>query len=194
MGFAKRVRLSEFKGISEPRSSITLNDGDEIVAAMFTIENTEKDIIIYTNKGYGIRIPLDSVKLLGRAAKGTRQLVLSENEWVVNASKIDPTKKTLFYITSLGKAKLTQEKYFPICNKKDELVPLISLSPTETLLYIASVNRKKDVVRVYFRDNDPTDIELNKMEMSVRKASGKKMVRVPRGDKILSVKVFTETN
>lgn len=191
-GYAKRVKLSEFKGISEPRSSITLNEGDEAVAALFTLENSSNDIIIFTNIGRGIRININDLKVYGRAAKGLRQITLQDGEYVTNANKVEPNKKALFYITSAGRAKITDEKYFPVMERNEESLQLITLEGNESLLYVASVNNKKDIVRVYFKNADPVDFNLSELKVATRIAKGEKVIKVPRGDAVVSVKIFTD--
>lgn len=193
-GYAKRVKLSEFKGISEPRSSITLNDGDEVVAALFSLENSINDIIIFTNKGRGIRIRMEELRVYGRAAKGLRQITLQDDEFVTNANQVNPTKKSLFYITSAGRAKVTDVKYFPVMERNEESLQLITLEGSESLLYVASVNNKKDIVRVYFKNADPVDFNLSELKIATRIAKGEKIIKVPRGDSVVSVKVFTDNN
>ena len=193
-GYAKRVKLSEFKGISEPRSSINLNEDDELVAALFTLENSDQDIIIFTNMGRGTRIKMEELRVYGRAAKGLRQITLQDGEYVTNANKVDPTKKALFYITSAGRAKVTDVKYFPVMERNAESLQLITLEGNESLLYVASVNNKKDIVRVYFKNADPVDYNLSELKVATRIAKGEKVIRVPRGDSVVSVKIFTEKN
>ena len=191
-GYAKRVKLSEFKGISEPRSSITLNDGDEVVAALFTLENSSSDIIIFTNTGRGVRININDLRIYGRAAKGLKHINLQDGEFVTNANKVDPSKKALFYITSAGRAKVTDVKYFPVMERNEESLQLITLEGNESLLYVASVNNKTDVVRVYFKNADPVDFNLSELKIATRIAKGEKVIKVPRGDSVVSVKVFTD--
>ena len=190
-GYAKRVKLSEFKGISEPRSSITLSDGDEVVAALFTVENSNNDVIIFTNKGRGVRIRMEEIKVYGRAAKGLRQITLQKDEYVTNANKVDPSKKALFYITSAGRAKVTDVKYLPVMERNEESLQLITLEGSESLLYVASVNNKKDIVRVYFKNSDPIDFNISELKVATRIAKGEKVIKVPRGDSVVSVKIFT---
>ena len=190
-GFVKRVKLSEFKGISEPRNSITLNVGDEVVSALFSLEDSENDIIIYTDTGYGVRLPIRDLPIRKRTAKGSRWLKLGENENVSNADIIDASTKTLFYITSTGRMKITQTKYFPSMGKNGELLQLISLGAREKLFRILGIGDKKnDVVRLYYKQNEPIDVEVDSMTMSTRIAKGDKVVRQPRGDSIVSAKVI----
>lgn len=189
-GFCKRIKISEFKGLTGSRNSITLNDGDEVVSALFGMEDDNSDIIIYTNKGYGVRIPVNDIKIYGKAAKGSRQIQLKENEFVINANIIDPMRKTLFYVTSAGRMKITQEKYFPRMKKTDEPLQLITLENNETLLYILSVSHKKDTARVYFKNKEPVEYKLNNLKLTTRIAKGEKVVKVPRGESVVSIKII----
>lgn len=192
-GYAKRVKLTEFKGISEPRNSITLNDGDEVVSAMFSLEDDKNDIIIYTDTGYGVRLPIDSIKIYGKAAKGIRHIMLHDGENVINANIIDPQRKTLLYVTTAGRMKVTQEKYFPRMSRTDEPLQLITLDKNEKLFYISSVRHKKDKVRVFFKNQTPVDFELNNLEMSTRKSKGEKVLKVPRGEMVVSLKIMSNS-
>ena len=189
-GFCKRIKIKEFKGITGSRNSITLNDGDEVVSALFAMEDDSSDIIIYTNKGYGIRIPINDIKIYGKAAKGSRQIQLKENEFVINSNVIDPLRKTLFYITSAGRMKITQEKYFPRMKKTDEPLQLITLENNETLLYILSVSHKKDTARVYFKNKEPVEYKLSNLKLTTRIAKGEKVLKVPKGESVVSVKII----
>jgi DNA gyrase/topoisomerase IV subunit A len=132
------------------------------------------------------------LKVYGRAAKGLKQLTLQDGEYVTNANKVDPSKKALFYITSAGRAKITDVKYFPVMTRNEESLQLITLEGNETLLYVASVNHKKDIIRVYFKNADPVDFNLSELKVATRIAKGEKVIKVPRGDVVVSVKVFTD--
>lgn len=188
-GLAKRVPMSEFKKISNYKTGITLNPGDEVAAALFSFNTTVKDIIIYTNIGNGIRLPIDSIKIAGKAAKGVNQITLRDDEYVVNASNINPNKKLLFYITSAGRVKLTDIKYFPVMQRKDDTLSLISLDSNETLVGVSSVS-KNDVVMVYRKNSDPVELELKDLKTTTRIAKGEKMIKTPKGDKVIAYKIF----
>ena len=191
MGYAKRVKLSDFKGISEPKKSILLSDGDELVAARFTLNNTASDIIIYTNDGYGIRIPVVDINIFKKEARGSKVINMGEGQHVQNANIIINDIKHLFYITTSGRAKITQAKYFPTMKRGDEPLQLITLSGTDRLLYIEGVcNRRGAICRVYFKNKEPKDLKLADVELTTRKAEGKKYIKVPRGESIVSVKMF----
>lgn len=188
-GFAKRVPLSEFKKITDYKSGISLNDGDEVAAAMFSVDNNMKDIIISTNMGNGIRLPIKEIRTSGAQAKGVSMVTLKDGEEVVNASLVNPKKKLLFYITSSGRVKITEMKYFPVMERKGETLNLISLQGDETLLGVSAVD-KNDVVMVYRKKNDPEQINIKSLEVGTRASKGEKIVKTGRGDSVVAFKVF----
>ena len=188
-GLAKKVPINEFNKITDYKMGIILNPDDEVAAAMFSFDKSSKDCIICTNLGDGIRISINDIKTLGKQAKGVKQINLKEDEYVVNACKINPSKKLLFYVTSSGRVKLTETKYFPVMQRKDEALSLISLDKNETLIGISSVS-KNDVVMVYRKNSEPVEINLNDIKVSTRIAKGEKMIKTPKGDKVVAYKIF----
>jgi DNA gyrase subunit A len=188
-GFAKRVKLSEFKKITDHKLGISLNDDDEVASAMFTTDSSLKDIIISTNLGNGIRLPLSEVRTVGIGAKGSAMVTLQEGEIVVSASLINPKKKLLFYLTSSGRAKITEMKYFPVMDRKGETVNLISLQGNETLIGVSTVD-KNDIVLIYKKHGDPEQIEIKSLTPGTRVSKGEKLVKTGRGDAVVAYKVF----
>ena len=192
MGYAKRIKLSEFKGLSEPRKSINLVDGDEVVAAIFTMEQSNNDIIIYTNKGNGIRIKVSDINIFKKEARGTKVINVDDDQYVQNANIILPNASKLFYLTTSGRAKITQSKYFPVMKRGDEPLQLIQLKPSYKLLYIEGIERRKNCyAMIFFKNKEPEKIKLSDIDITTRKAEAKKYIKVPRGESVVSVKLFS---
>lgn len=188
-GMAKRTALSEFKKLTDYKSGITLNKGDEVAAAMFSVDNSMKDIIISTDKGNGIRLPIAEIRNSGAQAKGVSMVTLKDDEVVVNASMVNPKRKYLFYITSSGRAKITEMEYFPVMERKGETMNLISLQGGETLVGVHAVD-KNDVVMVYRKKDEPEKIEIKSMTPGTRVSKGDKLIKTGRGDCVVAFKVF----
>lgn len=192
LGFSKRINLKDLKKFVSNTVCMGLNDGDEVVSALFTTGSTENDdICIFTNLGNGVRRPISDIKIAGKAAKGTRQLSLKSGEYVVGSSKIERSKKYLFYITSAGKAKLTELKYFPVMARNEDAVSLILLDKNEFLVGIASVD-KKDSVMAFRKHQDPVLLNVKDIEVGARMSKGKKYMTSPKGDYVCAFKVFRE--
>lgn len=188
-GFVKKTLLTEFSNINGSIMAIKLPATDELVAAEFTVDNTTKDMVIYTNLGNGIRRDINEFPTMKANARGVRQLILPEDEYCVGTDKIIPDKKYIFYITSAGRAKITEAKYLPNMKRKDDILSLIKLENNENLVGIKSVS-KNDKVVVYRKNSEPVTINISDMEVSTRVAKADKMVKTPKGDSVLSYTVI----
>lgn len=188
-GYSKRVPLSEFKKITNPRSIITLDEDDSVVHASFINNKKTKEIIIFTNKGNGIRISADDIKEYGKAAKGLGTILLTDNEYVTGAGISNPKDPYIFYITSSGNAKLTESEYFPIMERKDAPINLINLSSREELIGVSTVT-KKDKLIIYKKLSDPVTINIEDIPVKIRLSSGVKICKLDKGDSIVSYKIF----
>lgn len=189
-GIVKKVHISAFKKITDSKLGITLNDGDEVASAIFAFDKLCKDIIISTNIGNGIRLPLEEIKTVSLSAKGLSTIAMKDEEEVVSASLINPKKKYLFYVTSSGRVKVTEMKYFPAMKRKDETLALIGLQGNETLVGVSAVD-KNDIVRVYKKKGEPEDIAIKEIEVGTRISKGEKKIKTGRGDVVVGYKVFT---
>lgn len=190
-GIAKKVLLSEFKRIKGSKSAITLDEGDSISTALFNMYETDKDIIISTNKGNGIRLPISEVRTYKSTARGLQMISLSDDEYVTSVSRIsqnDDTKLFL-YVTDTGKMKLTEPKYFPVMKRNDTPLTLMSLSEKDTLIGISSV-MKDDEILVYKKNSEPERLSVKDVPIKARMSKGEKMVKLDRGDSVVSYKIF----
>lgn len=190
-GFVKKTNLSEFSNINGSRQAIKLPANDELVAVEFVTDDTIKDMVIYTNLGNGIRRDINEFTVMKANARGVRQISVSDEEYCIGFDKINPEKKLIFYITSAGRVKLTEMKYFPTMKRKDDVLSLINLEKNETLVGIKSVS-KSDKVVVYKKHSQPEIIDLSSIEVSTRVAKATKVIKTPKGDSVLSYTVVTK--
>lgn len=76
-GFAKRTKLTEFKtqgrgGSGVRAAKVTSKTGKTVAAFVVNAKLAEEDLIVMSEKGQVIRLPLKSVSVLGRATQGVR--------------------------------------------------------------------------------------------------------------------------
>ena len=188
LGYVKKTLLSDMSNINGSVTAIKLTAHDELVAADFTFGNTIKDMVIYTNRGNGIRRDINEFPVMKLAARGGCQITMGEDEYCVGFDKIDPNKNYVFYITSSGKAKITDMKYFPTMKRKDSVLNLISLDKNETLVGICSVSGT-ETVTAYMKNTKPQTFELQNMKVSTRVAKPDKVVKTVKGDAVLAYTV-----
>lgn len=188
-GLAKMCKLSEFSNIKDVKSGISLNKNDEVAAAVFALDNSTKDILISTNIGNGIRLPINEIRNLGTQAKGVPMISLKSDEEVVSVSLLNPKKKLMFMITSKGRAKVTEMKYFPTMNRKDKSVNLISLQGGESLIGVSACD-KNDVVEIYKKKTEPERVDIESLKISTRISKGDKISSAGNGNLVIAYKIF----
>lgn len=191
-GFSKKTKCSEFISIRDSKTAMAMDDSDELVSVILTYEDGDKldDIIIYTDDGDGVRINLKEIKCQGSNTRGRRMINLHEDEVVAGVDRVRGSKRYLFYITTSGKVKVTESKLFPTMERREESLPLLTLSKTEKLVGIASVN-KNDRILVYRKIGEPEEIKVADIKPSLRVAKAEKMVKISKGDIVVGFKVLS---
>lgn len=189
LGFVKRVLFKEFMSVNGSLKAIKLPQNDELVAVEYAYDNTIKDLVIYTNKGNGIRRDINEFPILKTNARGVCQLKMDDDEYCVGFDVVDPSKEYMFYITSSGRVKITDMKYFPMMKRKEETLSLINLEKNEYLIGIKEVS-KDDKIVVYRKKSEPVYLDINSLQVSTRVAKADKLIKTPRGDCVLAYEVL----
>lgn len=187
-GYAKKTSINEFYKIRDFKLCLNLDEDDEMISAFLTKETSKNQVIIYTNKGRGIRLNMSEIKTFKRTSKGSRQLNLSDDEYVAGCDEVDSSEKYLVYITSSGKLKLTELKYFPEMKRRDECINLIQLDSRETLIGVSSVS-KSDTVVIYRKKTEPVEIPVSDITVSSRVAKATKLIKTPNGDSVIDYSI-----
>jgi len=93
-GVVKKVDLMAF---SHPRAggilAITLDEGDELIAAMLTDGN--RDLFLTTRLGMAIRFSESDIRPMGRSARGVRGISISKRDYVVGMEVVEDDKNIL---------------------------------------------------------------------------------------------------
>lgn len=190
-GFAKRTSFKEFVAMRDLKTAITLNEKDSLISTTMEMQKDSKsDVIIFTNEGNGVRLSSDDIPESGSQSKGKAMITLNDGESVIGVNRIRKSKNLLFYITSSGRGKVTEEKYFPRMSRKDSPVSLLPLSTTDKLVSVVSVN-KTDKILVYRKLGEPVEINASDINPSMRVAKADKLIKVPKGDIVVGIKVLS---
>lgn len=166
-------------------SIIKLNDGDELISIIQCSEKSKESIIIYTNKGNGIRIPIQDIQLYGLSAMGRVSITL-DDEYVAGVDKIESRCKYLFYVTSNGRVKKTELKLLPIMRKRSEPIKLIPIKDNDYLISILSIH-DGEIVRCYRKADESVDINTDDIKVSLRVANGEKKIKTGNSGNVFSV-------
>ena len=116
-------------------------------------------------------------------------ITLQDDDYIVNASLVNKSDKYLLYVTTSGRIKLTEMKYFPTMERRGEPVNLIALTGKESLIGVVGVNKNNKVI-VYKKKSDPEVIEVKSLDIDTRVSKGRKLVKTGSGNEIVGFKVF----
>lgn len=190
LGIINRISIDSIK----PNSStcFKFNNNDKLIKAIPLKYNTNRDILIYTQEGYGQRIDIKSIPIrMSKFSKGNLEILLKKNDNIIGCYAFNQKEKQfLVYITSLGRFRLNLMKYLPPRkSKKEEMVRLIPLSPKEKLINILGCNQF-DKIRVYFSDNSEEDLSIDSLEETTMSSDPTKCLKKSGYLNILKVKLL----
>lgn len=111
-GKIKRTPASDFENIrSSGIIAISLNDGDELIAAREIEEEQDKYAVAVTSLGQSIIFSFDDVRPMGRNAAGVKAITLNEGDKVVDLAILED-EEYLFTVTENGYGKKTLLKHY----------------------------------------------------------------------------------
>ena len=90
-GYGKQTNVLEYRGTkrgSKGVKALNVTEKNGTISA-FKIVSDHQDVIIITDTGMLIRMPLDQVSTLGRVTQGVRLINLKENQIVSTISLVD---------------------------------------------------------------------------------------------------------
>ena len=163
MGNVKKIKLSNFESIRKVGIiAINLKENDELISVKYYNESEKnKDVILVTKKGQSIRFNLDTLRDLGRTAKGVMGIRLAKDDEVVAMDAILESKY-LLVVSEYGYGKKTDiEKYnsqnrggkgvktYRITNKTGDLVSAKTVNAEDEIIL---VSLKGDIIRLSVKD------------------------------------------
>ena len=96
-GYGKQTNVCEYRGTkrgSKGVKALNVTDKNGSISA-FKVVRDNQDVIIITDTGMLIRMPLDQVSVLGRVTQGVRLIHLKDNQTVSTISLVDHEEELL---------------------------------------------------------------------------------------------------
>ncbi len=183
-GVVKRTPLSEFEYQRKTgKKALTLDEGDELVFVKHTTGDC--NIIIATHEGNAVRYEEETIRPMGRGARGVRGILIEEEgDYVCGVSVVEEGKK-LLTITENGYGKRTEyDDYRVMKHRGGKGATVHSLTAkTGKLASIVSVSDGDDVMMI---TDAGTVVRTDVSEIPVysRTASGVIVMRMAEGTKL----------
>ena len=96
-GYGKQTKISDYRQTrrgSKGVKALNITEKNGSMAA-FRLAQENSDLVIITNTGMVIRVPLDQINILGRVTQGVRVINLKENQEVSNISLVEKTPEMI---------------------------------------------------------------------------------------------------
>ena len=89
-GYGKRTKVEDFRETrrgSKGVKALNVTEKNGTIVA-FKIANNDEDVMVVTNSGIIIRLPINQVSVLGRVTQGVRLINLKDNQVVATVSTV----------------------------------------------------------------------------------------------------------
>jgi DNA gyrase subunit A len=193
-GIIKKTCLEEF---SRPRVSgvnaITINEGDELLAARLTDGNNE--IMMAVKSGRAIRFPEEKVRPTGRGAIGVAGIeVDNDTDEVVGLVCVNREDKnrTILVVSQQGYGKRTAIDDYRITNRGGKGVKTINVTEkTGSLVGLMDVLEKEDLI-ITCKSGVTIRTSITEIREAGRATQGVKLIRLDEGDEIAATSKIEE--
>ena len=185
-GIVKRTNLSEYKNIrNNGIRAINLDENDELVSASI-IDSNVRELFIATREGQCIRFAADSIRDIGRAAKGVIGIKFKmQNDSVIAATTIRSDNDKLLSISELGIGKQTIAGSYGVINRGGKGVIAMKLTnKTGKLVSVLSVNEPHMDLMVLTTSGKMIRVPLDSIREAGRNTSGVRIVSLGDKDRV----------
>jgi DNA gyrase subunit A len=185
-GVIKKTLITEYEYQRKSgKIALTLDEGDELLFVRRTKGHDE--LIVATREGNAVRFSEETVRAMGRGARGVRGITLSKDDYVVGVALVEENKK-LITITEGGYGKRTEFDDFRLMKHRGgKGVTCHNITEkTGFLTAIAAVCEEDDLMMI---TNDGTIIRIpvSGIPTYSRSAGGVIVMRLSAGASIVNI-------
>lgn len=190
-GVVKKVPISDF---SRPRSSgiiaIGLDENDMLIGAQTT--DGHRDVMLFTNAGKVVRFQEQSVRSMGRTARGVRGIKLQEGQRVISLIVVKSDACSILTATENGYGKRTAIAEFPTKGRGGQGV--ISIQTTERNGAVVGAVQVEDNEEIMLITNGGTLVRTHVHEISVvgRNTQGVTLIQLSNNEKLVGLQRIEE--
>lgn len=182
-GMVKKSLQANYFTIKQTALSIVLNENDIVAGTLFIKGDT--DILLYTNKGNGLRFNTGDIRQTARVTKGLKSIDMEPDEYIIGICEISKDDQYILLITNNGKVKKCKLDYLKTEVRNSKPLKLINLTGTDRLKFVHGAKDTEEYVAYMVGKTYP--IRVMDVSELPRMSSGVKMIPVPRGEVIIDV-------
>jgi len=187
-GIVKRTNLSEFKNIrSTGIRAITIDENDELVSAKI-VGQEDKELFIVTKKGMAIRFPVDTVREMGRSARGVTGIKFKkDDDEVVGALSLRDENQEILTVSEKGFGKRTEANLYRLTNRGGKGVIAMKLTnKTGNLVGVVATEKNHDLMLLTSMGK-MIRVSIDSISKTGKNTQGVRIVRVESDDTVVSI-------
>lgn len=192
------IKKTTLEAYSRPRSNginaINVREGDELIEARLTNDNSE--IIIAIRSGRAIRFPENKVRPMGRTATGVRGISLdNENDEVIGMICVNNPENNILVVSEKGYGKQSALEDYRITNRGGKGVKTMKVTDkTGELVSVLEVTNDEDLM-IITKKGTLIRLSLESLRVMGRATQGVRLINLKGSDSIAAIaKVPAEIN
>ena len=185
-GLVKRTEIGEFENINRNgKIAIKLNEDDELAFVKGT--HGDSDVIIAVTNGKAIRFKEDTLRPLGRTARGVKGVNVDGGEVIGMATSEEG--KMILTLSENGYGKKSDLEDYRMTNRGAKGVKALNVTEkTGPLVCMKAVNGDEDCM-IMTNDGIMIRISLNQIGVHGRATQGVKAIRINEDQKVSNVEI-----
>ena len=191
-GRAKKTSLQEFKKpLKKGKRALTINEGDEIIAAH--VLNGNDTILLITRDGMCIHFRETDIRTMGRGAAGVRGIRLAENDEVVSAIVIS-NNNSILTVTENGFGKRSPIEEYRIQKRGGKGIRGIKKSVRNGSVIDAQQVDDSDEIIIISDHGKMIRMDLSKVRVIGRTTKGVKLINIDENEKVVGMDSMAREN
>ncbi len=188
------VKKTDLQSFSMPRRkgvyAITIDEGDEVIAARLTQEG--KEVMLFTKMGMAVRFDEAQVRPMGRTARGVRGVTLKNKEDAVVSCEVVSPEDTLLIVCEKGYGKRSKVDEFRKINRGGKGVISILANKRNGQVVGGIVVTDTDGVLMMSESGQTLRTSMKAVRVMGRSTQGVRLVQMHEEDKLVGVQRVTE--
>ena len=182
-GIIKKTLASSYVNIKNELLGMILRDDDKLICVKLLVG--DKDILVYTDKGFGVRFNSDEIRETSRMTVGVKAISMSDDESIIGMDILNEKDKYIFVLTQKGMGKKCTLDNFKTMSRADKPLRIITVDDSDSIFNIRTVKGKEtfDV----FMKSGLTELNIDDVIELPRLSKGKKLIPVKKGDVIVEL-------
>ncbi len=191
-GTTKRVDADSFKDVRRSGLiAISLDDGDELRAALFLTDADE--VILTSAKGQAIHFKGKDIRVMGRTAGGVRGMRLGKGDYIVGADVVGKEMQNpeLLVVSANGFGKKTPLKDYKVQGRGGSGIKTMKVTAkTGALIASKVVTDQEEEIATISKKSQVIRTDLKEIRSSGRQTQGVRIMKLREGDSIASVTII----